>query len=152
ATIADRALVVCRPEADRRGLYLHATLRPAETDGDPRLAERLIANLIDNAIRHNLPTGGRIDITTATPDGRAALSVANSGATGEPEEAERLFQPFQRLGTERTDHSDGLGLGLSIVHAVATAHEATLTTHAQPNGGLDIAVSFPPSTVCPNDF
>jgi signal transduction histidine kinase len=152
ATIADRALVACRPEADRRGLYLHATLRPAQTDGDPRLAERLMANLIDNAIRHNLPTGGRIDVTTATREGRAVLSVANSGAPVEPDEVERLFQPFQRLGTERTEHSDGLGLGLSIVRAVATAHEATLTTHAQPSGGLDIEVSFPPSTVRPKDF
>ena len=145
ATITGKVLATCRPEADRRGVYLRATLQPAETGGDLRLAERLVANLIDNALRHNLPAGGRIDVTTTTCDGRAVISVANSGAPVAPDEVERLFQPFQRLGTERTDHSEGLGLGLSIVQAIATAHDATLTARAQPTGGLDIEVGFPPA-------
>jgi signal transduction histidine kinase len=131
-------------EAERRGLYVHATLQPAETTGDPRLAERLVANLLDNALRYNQPHG-RIDVTTSAKGGRAVLSVANSGPQIPPEEVERLFQPFQRLGADRTDRSDGLGLGLSIVHAIAAAHHATLTAHAQPGGGLDIEVGFPSS-------
>jgi signal transduction histidine kinase len=151
ATIADRVLVACRPEADRRRVYVHATLQPAETDGDPRLAERLVVNLVDNALRHNLPSGGRIDVSTATRDGRAVLSVANSGPPVAPDEVERLIQPFQRLGTERTGHSDGLGLGLSIVQAVAAAHDARLTTRAQPSGGLEIEVGFPQAHLHPND-
>jgi signal transduction histidine kinase len=131
-------------EAERRGLYVHATLEPAETTGDPRLAERLVANLLDNALRYNQPHG-RIDVTTSAKAGTAVLSVANSGPQIPPGEVERLFRPFQRLGADRTDQSDGLGLGLSIVDAIAAAHHATLTAHAQPGGGLDIEVGFPSS-------
>ena len=90
-----------------------------------------MANLIDNAIAHNL-TGGRIDVTTATEAGQAVLSVANDGPVIAPEELDRLQQPFQRLGPARTSHGDGHGLGLSIVHAIATAHGATLALHASP--------------------
>jgi signal transduction histidine kinase len=151
ATIAGKVLATCRPEADRRGVYVRATLQPAESAGDPRLAERLVANLIDNALRHNLAAGGRIDVTTTTRDGRAVISVANSGAPVAPDEVERLFQPFQRLGTERTDHGEGLGLGLSIVQAIATAHDATLTARAQPAGGLEIEVGFPRADVRAKD-
>jgi signal transduction histidine kinase len=71
------------------------------------------------------------------------LSVANSGPTVPESEVERIFRPFQRLGVERTDQSNGIGLGLSIVQAIATAHRATLTACAQPGGGLDIEVGFP---------
>jgi signal transduction histidine kinase len=131
-------------EAERRGLYVHATLEPAETTGDPRLAERLVANLLDNALRYNQPHG-RIDVTTSAKAGTAVLSVANSGPQIPPGEVERLFRPFQRLGADRTDQSDGLGLGLSIVDAIAAAHHAALTAHAQPDGGLEIEVGFPSS-------
>jgi signal transduction histidine kinase len=131
-------------EAERRGLYVHATLEPAETAGDPRLAERLVANLLDNALRYNQPHGG-IDVTTSARAGKAVLSVANSGPQIPAEEIERIFRPFQRLGADRTDQSDGLGLGLSIVRAIAAAHDATLAAHAQPGGGLDIEVGFPSS-------
>src|SRR5262245_42846043 len=105
ATITDSVLATCRPEAELRGVHIHATLQPAGTAGDPRLAERLVANLIENALRHNLPTGGRIDIATTTRDGRAVLSVANSGDSVPPAEVARLFQPFQRLGAGRTHHA-----------------------------------------------
>jgi signal transduction histidine kinase len=151
ATIANRVLATFRPEADRRGVYVHATLQPAATAGDPRLAERLVANLVANALRHNLPAGGRIDLTTSTRDGRAILSVVNSGAVVPPDQVERLFQPFQRLGAERTNHSDGVGLGLSIVQAIAAAHQATVATTAQIAGGLTIEVSFPPIRAHPGD-
>ena len=106
---------------------------PAPTAGDPRLLERLIANLIDNAIRHNTP-GGQLEITTGTRDRHAFLSIANTGPTIPPEEIQRLFQPFQRLGGARTRHNNGHGLGLSIVQAIATAHRAELSARARPRG------------------
>jgi signal transduction histidine kinase len=142
AAVSDSVLASTRLEAKRGRLYLHATLEPAETYGDPRLAERLVANLVDNALRYNRPNG-RVDVTTTTRTGRAVLTVANSGPRVRPEEVERLFQPFKRLGTDRIDRSDGIGLGLSIVDAIATAHGASLAAAAQPGGGLEIEVGFP---------
>ena len=112
--------------------------------GDPRLLERLIANLIDNAIRHNTP-GGHVEIATGTRDRHAFVSIANTGPTIPPEQIERLFQPFQRLGAARTRHNNGHGLGLSIVQAIANAHGAELSARARPEGGLTIEVSFPPA-------
>ena len=131
-----------RPEFERRDLQLNTTLGPAVVDGNPQLIERLVANLIDNAIAHNL-AGGRIDVATATETGQAVLSVANDGPVIGPEELDRLQQPFQRLETARTSHGDGHGLGLSIVHAIATAHGATLAVHPEPAGGLHVTIRFP---------
>src|SRR5262245_41516546 len=141
AAVTATMLHARQQEVERRGLYVHATLEPAEAAGDPRLAERLVANLLDNALRYNQPHG-RIDVMTSARTGNAVLSIANSGPQIPPGEIERLFRPFQRLGADRTDQSDGLGLGLSIVRAIATAHDATLTAHAQPGGGLDVEVGF----------
>ena len=126
-------------------LDVRATLDAAPAAGDPRLLERLIANLIDNAIRHNTP-GGHIEITTGARDRHAFVSIANTGPTIPPEEIQRLFQPFQRLGGARTRHNNGHGLGLSIVQAIANAHHAELGARARPEGGLTIEVSFPPAT------
>jgi signal transduction histidine kinase len=142
AVPATRALQAQRPEVERLSLDVQATLDPAPADGDPRLLERLIANLIDNAIRHNTP-GGQVEITTGTRDRRAFVSIANTGPTVPPEQIQRLFQPFQRLGGARTRHDSGHGLGLSIVHAIANAHRAELSARARPEGGLAIEVSFP---------
>jgi signal transduction histidine kinase len=142
AAVTGTTLHARQHQAERRDLDIHATLEPAGTTGDPRLAERLVANLLDNALRYNEPHG-RIDVTTTARAGRAILSVANSGPTIPSDEVERLFRPFQRLGADRTDQRDGFGLGLSIVQAIATAHHATLTAYAQPTGGLEIEVGFP---------
>ncbi len=128
-------------EIERRGLQLHATLEHAPTEGSPRLLERLAANLIDNAIGHNT-TGGRIDVITATTAEAAVLSVINDGPVIPEQELERLRAPFQRLHAARVSHGDGHGLGLSIVHAIATAHAAPITVRAQPDGGLDVEVRF----------
>jgi signal transduction histidine kinase len=137
-------------ESELAGLELdvRAALNPAPTAGDPRLLERLIANLIDNAIRHNQP-GGRVEIATGTRDRHAFVSIASTGPIVPPEQVERLFEPFQRLGAARTHHGGGHGLGLSIVRAVATAHRAELTARARPEGGLSIDVSFPPASARP---
>jgi signal transduction histidine kinase len=128
---------------------IDARLGPAPAEGDPRLAESLVANLVGNAVRHNVP-GGWASIETATVRGRAMLRVGNSGPVIPPAEVDRLFQPFQRLGDERVRRQDGqgdggLGLGLAIVRAITIAHGAELTVHARPEGGLDITVIFPPA-------
>jgi signal transduction histidine kinase len=74
---------------------------------------------------------------------RATLTVTNSGPVVPPGEVDRLLQPFQRLSADRTSHRDGLGLGLSIVAAIASAHDATLAVRARTDGGLEIEVHFP---------
>jgi signal transduction histidine kinase len=114
--------------------------------GDARLAERLVANLVDNAVRHNVP-GGWISIRVGTEQGQAVFTVANSGPVVPPGEVSRLFAPFQRLGAARgvnTGQRDGQGLGLSIVSAIAAAHGADLKGRARPDGGLHIELRFPP--------
>jgi len=144
AAIASQALLARESEARGRELEFRATLAAAPTAGDPRLVERLIANLIDNAIRHNT-LGGHVEFTTGTRDRHAFLAITNTGPTVPPEQIERLFQPFQRLAGARTEHKGGHGLGLSIVQAIATAHRAELITRVRPQGGLTIEVSFPPA-------
>ncbi|HTW11784.1 MAG TPA: ATP-binding protein [Solirubrobacteraceae bacterium] len=136
------ALARRRAEIEHRGLRLHATLARAPTEGSPPLLERLVANLLDNAIRHNT-AGGRIDVSTASTAGAAVLSVSNDGPVIPEQELERLSAPFQRLHGARTSHGDGHGLGLPIVHAIATAHAATVTVRSQPNGGLEVQVRLP---------
>jgi signal transduction histidine kinase len=136
-------LLTTSGEIDRQRLRVQASLRPASLLGDRSLIERLVANLLDNAVHHNIPDG-TIQLTAGNPDGRAVLSVANSGPPIPPAEVDRLFQPFQRLAMVRANHRNGHGLGLSIVRAITTAHGATLTAHARPEGGLHIEVSFPP--------
>ena len=128
--------------ADHDGLALDTTIQPAHTSGNPRLVERLVANLLGNAIQHNVE-GGTVSIATETRDGHAVLVVANTGPMIPASELDRLFQPFQRLDAARTSGANGLGLGLSIVQAIADAHGATITTHAPAHGGLHVEVSFP---------
>ena len=117
---------------------------PAPLLGDAPLAERLVANLVDNALRHNEP-GGWISVRVGTSVGQAVLEVANSGPVVPPGEVVRLLAPFQRLGAERrSGPQDGHGLGLSIVSAIATAHGADVRACARPGGGLVVRVRFPP--------
>jgi signal transduction histidine kinase len=142
ADVTAEALLAARPEMARRGVHAATVFSPAPVSGDPELAGRLAANLIDNAVRHNV-AGGQIEVSTCTSDGRAILTVANSGPLIPAAEVSRLLQPFQRLSTLRGHDDDGHGLGLSIVQAIADAHGATLNAHARAEGGLDIQVSFP---------
>jgi signal transduction histidine kinase len=141
AGIAGKVLLGLRQEAERRGIRIEAILAAAPATGDPSLVESLVANLVDNAIRHNRD-GGRVEISTTITDGLAIVSVSNTGTLISPDEVDRLFQPFQRLGTERISHISGHGLGLAIVRAIAGVHGAGLTANARPEGGLDIEVSF----------
>ncbi|MEU4325711.1 sensor histidine kinase [Nonomuraea dietziae] len=122
-------------------IRVEAELRRAPAFGDPRLVERLVANLVDNAGRHNLP-GGWIRVWTGLHDGRPTVRVTNSGPVVPPARVDSLFQPFLRMEATRTSDDGGLGLGLSIVAAIATAHDADLHATALPLGGLDVRVAF----------
>jgi signal transduction histidine kinase len=144
AEVAGKVVHARRQEAERRGIRVGANLAAAPTAGDPSLAESLVANLVDNALRYNVPSGGWVDISTSPGPGRAVLSVRNTGPVIPPSEVDRLFQPFQRAGSQRIRNTGGHGLGLAIVHAIASAHDAPLTARAQPDGGLAIDVTFPP--------
>jgi signal transduction histidine kinase len=136
------ALAGLAPEAAAAGIQIAEITEQATLDGDPLLVERLVANLLTNAVRHNV-AGGRVEVSTATRDGRAVLSVTNTGPLIPPGDVDRLFQPFQRLNPRRTHYKDGHGLGLSIVRAIATAHGATITAHPGPGGGLAMSIAFP---------
>jgi signal transduction histidine kinase len=122
---------------DRR---LHATLETAVISGDPVLAERLIANLVDNAARYNVP-GGDIWISTRSAEGGGQLTVANTGPVISTPDADRIFQPFERL-SDRTSH-DGFGLGLAIVASIAAVHGGTATALPRKDGGLSVTVTIP---------
>ena len=111
--------------------------------GDAPLAERLVANLVDNAIRHNVP-GGAVEVSTAVWAGHAVVSVFSTGPVIRPDQVDLLFQPFRRgTSRDRTAGRDGLGLGLSIVAAITQAHGAWLQAHALPGGGLGVRAGFP---------
>jgi signal transduction histidine kinase len=142
ADIAGDVFLTCQEEAKRHGIHLRSALAAAPVTADPNLAESLVANLLDNAIRHNLP-GGQAEISTALTTAGAVVSVSNSGTLVPPDAVQDLFQPFRQLGTQRTRHGDGHGLGLAIVRAIADAHGAALTARARPRGGLNIEVTFP---------
>jgi signal transduction histidine kinase len=141
--ITSADLDAARPAISRLGLNATADLQPAILDGDPLLVRQLVANLIDNGVRHNVP-GGDIRVATTTSHGRAVLSVTNSGPVIPPAEVDRLFQPFQRLGPRPARRDGGHGLGLSIVRAIATAHGAATAARARPGGGLAVDVTFLP--------
>jgi signal transduction histidine kinase len=136
ATVAEDVL----DTADLGDLHVHATLEPAVISGDPVLAERLIANLVDNAVRYNA-TAGDIWISTRTIAGSSRLTVANTGPLISAAEADRIFQPFQRLG-HRTSH-DGFGLGLTIVASIAALHGGSAAASPRNDGGLSIVVTIP---------
>jgi signal transduction histidine kinase len=130
-----------QPEAALRGVTLDASLEPALVVGDRRLVQRLVSNLIENAIRHNIPSG-HVGVRVAPDAGRASLEVVNTGPVVPPDQVQRLLRPFQRLTPERQGYRDGLGLGLSIVGAIANAHNAELEVTAPASGGLDVEVRF----------
>ncbi|MFF7474802.1 ATP-binding protein [Streptomyces sp. NPDC008092] len=131
-----------RAEAGSRAVRLRTSFSAARAAGHRPLAERLVVNLVDNAIRYNVPDG-TVEVTTGTSEGRAVLTVSNTGPVVPPDAVERLYQPFERLTAARTGRREGLGLGLSIVRAIAAAHDAELTTAAHPEGGLTVTVTLP---------
>ena len=127
-------------EASARGLDMQATLDPAPVRGDRRLLERLVANLVENAVRHNVD-GGTVEVRTASAAGRSTVEVRNDGPAVPPDAVASLLEPFQRL--DRGAPGDGVGLGLSIVRSVAEAHGGSVELRARPSGGLVARVSLP---------
>ena len=140
AALARDVMLARAPEADRRGLAVAAALDPAPALGDAPLAERLIANLVDNAMRHNEERGS-VMVSTGAHTGCAVVSVINTGPVIPPQDVARLVRPFQRSGADRT--GSGLGLGLSIVASIADAHGGWLRVNALPCGGLRVQAGLP---------
>jgi signal transduction histidine kinase len=142
AAITDEVVTSRQADASLREVDVRACMTQAFAMGDANLAERLVANLIDNAVRHNMARG-TVDVTVRAWADHAVISVANTGPVIASHEVTRLFQPFQRGCAGRAASRDGLGLGLSIVGAVAQAHDAWLQATAQPGGGLSVDIGFP---------
>ncbi|WP_316757829.1 sensor histidine kinase [Streptomyces herbicida] len=129
------------------GPRVEARLDSAPALGDPQLLERVVVNLADNAVRHNLPVGEGSWVTVWTgvdAAGGAGLRIANSGPMIPADQAAGLFQPFKRLGAERVRTRDGMGLGMSVVAAVVSAHGGRVRARTHPHGGLTVEVSLPP--------
>jgi signal transduction histidine kinase len=141
ATCAEDAIDDAAHEIARLDLRVDTALDPAQTTGDPQLLERMISNLVRNAVRHNQP-GGWIRLRTGTNGTAAYLRIANSGPHIPDDAIPTLFEPFRRMQPP-AGVKDGVGLGLSIARSVATAHHATVTTRSQPAGGLDITITIP---------
>jgi signal transduction histidine kinase len=142
ANVTSDALLIHRDQAQSLGINIYDALDPAIVVGDQALVECLVANLIDNALRYNRP-GGHVDVVTGTKERQAVLSVVNTGEVIAPTHIDRLLEPFQRLTQDRIDYEDGLGLGLSIVAAVARAHGAVLDVRPGEGGGLAVQLWFP---------
>jgi hypothetical protein len=144
-SLAADCITDLRARAEENQIRVRDHLSPAWTLGEPGLLERLIANLLDNGIRHN-EYGGYLDVSTRTESGRVHLVVGNGGRRIEPEEAATLIEPFRRL--HRT--GGGFGLGLSIVRSVAEAHGGRASVRALDGGGLEVAVELPALAGSPN--
>ncbi|HVQ96490.1 MAG TPA: ATP-binding protein [Mycobacteriales bacterium] len=143
AELAAHVVEQVRGTAARTGVAVTTSLRPAPTAGDPLLLERLVFNLVDNALRYNIP-GGTVQLTVHSGTESAALAVVNTGPAVSRYEIPGLFQPFRRLAG-RVGSTGGTGLGLSIVRAVARAHGGEARAEPGPDGGLRVTVSLPAS-------
>ncbi|WP_242910638.1 sensor histidine kinase [Actinomadura terrae] len=142
--VAEEAAETLLPLAEHRQISLTVTGEKAPTVGSPELILRMVTNLVQNAIVHNLPTGGTVRVHTESRYDAGVLNVENTGPSLPPELVPTLTEPFQR-GTERarTDEHAGVGLGLAIVHSVVRAHYGTLTLTPRPEGGLLVMVRLP---------
>ena len=141
AAVTAEALSHPQAEIARRRLRVTQALGVAPVTGDRSLLDRLVGNLVENAVRHNQPNGW-IEVSTAKVDGQAEVRVANSGPPIPADQVHSLFEPFHRLDG-RTRSSQGVGLGLSIVRAVASAHGGEVAAYAPPHGGLEVIVRLP---------
>ncbi|WP_432832306.1 sensor histidine kinase [Dactylosporangium sp. CA-092794] len=120
---------------------VEADLRAAPVVGDPVLLERVVQNLVDNAVAYNVPDG-RVWVSTERTERGARLVVSNTGPVIPAYEIPGLFEPFRRLRS-RTGSARGTGLGLSIVRSVAAAHGGTADAEPRDGGGLRVTVTFP---------
>jgi signal transduction histidine kinase len=137
--IAADTLAHHEASAAERHVTLHAELEPTTVVGEAALLERLVANLVQNAVKYNRP-GGSVDVRVAD----RTLTVSNTGDPVPGDEVTPLFEPFRRLAGDRLDHGGGVGLGLTIVRSIAAAHDGELFARPNPGGGLSISVRFAP--------
>ncbi|GAA2137885.1 HAMP domain-containing sensor histidine kinase [Streptomyces synnematoformans] len=147
AEVASQAMDQVRGEAQSRGVELRGVRKPAYVQGNGVLLERVGLNLVQNAVRYNVPEDGWVEVATEAQPGMAVLTVSNTGPVVPAYEVDNLFEPFRRLRTERTGSDKGVGLGLSIVRSVIRAHGGTVTAQPREGGGLVIRVALPMQTV-----
>jgi signal transduction histidine kinase len=129
--------------AARHGVVLRSVLTECPVPGDPLLLERLLANLVGNAITYNEP-GGWVEVEVTSQPG-AVLTISNTGQCVPAEEVPALFEPFRRLTADWTDHGGGAGLGLSIVRSITAAHGGTVLAGPRHGGGLTVEIGLPPA-------
>jgi len=129
--------------AGKHDVSLHRSLTEREISGDPLLLERLVGNLVTNAILYNQP-GGWVEVEVAAEtDAGPALSVRNTGQNVPAESVYALFEPFRRLSADRTNHNGGAGLGMSIARSITAAHGGTIRARPRSEGGLIVDVELP---------
>lgn len=143
AEVATRAVDQARGEADAKGVEIRGERAPAVVQGNGVLLERIALNLVQNAVRYNIPEGGWVEVTTETQQGHAVLVVSNTGPVVPAYEIDNLFEPFRRLRQERTGSDKGVGLGLSIARSVARAHGGRIIAEPREGGGLVMRVTLP---------
>ncbi|MFE3942542.1 sensor histidine kinase [Streptomyces sp. NPDC059118] len=143
AEVASRAIDQTRGEAVERGVEIRGERAPAVVQGNGVLLERIALNLVQNAVRYNVPEDGWVEVTTELQGGQALLVVSNTGPVVPAYEIDNLFEPFRRLRTERTGSDKGVGLGLSIARSVARAHGGRIIAEPREGGGLVMRVSLP---------
>jgi signal transduction histidine kinase len=137
-----QAAAAALDQVDGHGLSVRRDLKPAPVSGNRVLIERLAANLIENAVHHNVADGW-MEVVTNSTEGRARLTVRNGGAVIPADRVAGLFEPFRRLSPDRVGTGRGHGLGLSIVEAIATAHRGSVRADAPAAGGLTVTVDLP---------
>ncbi|WP_327178406.1 HAMP domain-containing histidine kinase [Streptomyces sp. NBC_01335] len=143
AEVAERAIDQARSEAAQKGVEIRGERAPAVVQGNGVLLERIALNLVQNAVRYNVPEDGWVEVTTHFGPGQALLVVSNTGPVVPAYEIDNLFEPFRRLRTERTGSDKGVGLGLSIARSVARAHGGRIIAEPREGGGLVMRVTLP---------
>ncbi|MFE9931947.1 sensor histidine kinase [Streptomyces sp. NPDC005533] len=143
AEVASRAVDQVRGEADAKGVEIRGERALAVVQGNGVLLERIALNLVQNAVRYNVPEDGWVEVTTEVQHGQAVLLVSNTGPVVPAYEVDNLFEPFRRLRTERTGSDKGVGLGLSIARSVARAHGGRIQATPREGGGLVMRVTLP---------
>ncbi|WP_066946114.1 sensor histidine kinase [Streptomyces lushanensis] len=143
AEVATRAVDQCLTEAEAKGVDIRTECAPAVVQGNGVLLERIALNLVQNAVRYNVPERGWVEVSTEVQQGQAVLLVSNTGPVVPAYEIDNLFEPFRRLRTERTGSDKGVGLGLSIARSVARAHGGRIFAEPREGGGLVMRVTLP---------